>query len=376
MFIPFLSAKADALAPRSPKGGGGHSSSSSSGKGGSSSSGKTGSSSGGKTGSSSGGKTGSSSGGKTGSSSGSSSSSSSSGKTGSSSGSSSSSSSGGKTGSSSGSSSSSSSGGKSGSSSGTSSSSSSSKSISFPGSGSKSATMYGNGGGSKSTISSGGFAGRTQGGGTRSQIYGTSAYGSGYAGYSGRNVAGRNFPYYYWPLVFAGSYGAVHYIEESRDEYGSPSNTSRPGGALTKVSVASASGNTTLWVIADNSTSTSLVDALYDSCASSLSNTTSRTPTAFNDTPRAESVVQYYRASSVALTLDGYNDSAVLSADVNATATPLPEWRDTGMLDCVNETIGAAVPLVDANGALTGVSTGVGTSALAVVLLSLVSSWF
>ena len=44
-------------------------------------------------------------------------------------------------------------------------------------------------------------------------------YGSGYPGYTGRGVAGRNFPFYYWPIVFgAGYYGGVHYIDEGRRE--------------------------------------------------------------------------------------------------------------------------------------------------------------
>ena len=56
--------------------------------------------------------------------------------------------------------------------------------------------------------------------------------------------------------------------------------------------------------------------------------------------------MQYYRASTVALTLDGYNNSAALGSDPNVPATPLPEGVDTVFLSCVNNTIGAAVPLV------------------------------
>jgi hypothetical protein len=55
--------------------------------------------------------------------------------------------------------------------------------------------------------------------------------------------------------------------------------------------------------------------------------------------------VQYYRASSVALTLDGYNNTAYF---LNSTDdTPLPESVDKEFLACLNFTIGAAVPLVD-----------------------------
>ncbi|KAL1674526.1 hypothetical protein EV122DRAFT_220446 [Schizophyllum commune] len=181
-------------------------------------------------------------------------------------------------------------------------------------------------------------------------------YGSGYPGYTGRSIAERGFPFFFWPLVLGVGVGvgvgyeSAQYIDEVRRELGSPDNSSRPGGAETTVSFASASGNTTLWVVADNTTTTSLIDEVYSKCASSLSNSTSRTVAAYSDNPRAESVVQYYRASSVALALDGYNNTAALSNDNNATAIPLPEWRNTDMLRCVNITIGAAVPLVNSAG--------------------------
>ena len=65
--------------------------------------------------------------------------------------------------------------------------------------------------------------------------------------------------------------------------------------------------------------------------------------------PQPEQAVQYYRASSITLTLDGYNDTTALnaSAGVNDTHTPLPDWVDNGLLDCVNQTIGQAAPLID-----------------------------
>jgi hypothetical protein len=69
--------------------------------------------------------------------------------------------------------------------------------------------------------------------------------------------------------------------------------------------------------------------------------------------------VQYYRASSVVLTLDGYN-STVLNGTQNPNASApvvsLPNGTDTGLLTCLNDTIGRAVPLVDA-GARSGPPT-------------------
>lgn len=65
--------------------------------------------------------------------------------------------------------------------------------------------------------------------------------------------------------------------------------------------------------------------------------------------PQPEQAVQYYRASSITLTLDGYNDTTALnaSAGVNDTHTPLPSWADNGLLDCVNQTISQGSPLID-----------------------------
>jgi len=100
-----------------------------------------------------------------------------------------------------------------------------SSSISSSGS-SKSATSYGGGGGKSMTIPSGQlFAGRTFGGGTRSEVYGNRfvvnrkcssslliffiprQYGSGYPGISGRAMAGRGFPFVFWPLAWGGIAG-------------------------------------------------------------------------------------------------------------------------------------------------------------------------
>lgn len=73
--------------------------------------------------------------------------------------------------------------------------------------------------------------------------------------------------------------------------------------------------------------------------------------------PQPESVVQYYRASSFALTLDGYNNTAASPANMppdNSTAppnvadTPIPtNHTDMNFLSCINGTIGDSVPILD-----------------------------
>lgn len=135
--------------------------------------------------------------------------------------------------------------------------------------------------------------------------------------------------------------------------------------------------NSTFHVLADNSTSASLLTSIYESCSSlftpsSPSTSNNSLPMPLNDTdvnsPKPEQAVQFYRASSVALTLDGYNNSAALSAAVtsgNASAesvqdTPLPERYDANLLDCLNTTIGDAVPLIDGASARWAPTGGLG----------------
>ncbi|KAL1739694.1 hypothetical protein HDZ31DRAFT_48959 [Schizophyllum fasciatum] len=246
-------------------------------------------------------------------------------------------------------------GGKGGSGSG--SSSGRSSSISAGGT-SKSASTYSRGGGSPSTIASGApFAGRQQGGGSRDQIYGTSMYGSGYPGVSGRGVSGRNFPFFFWPLTFGGVglIGAHHYLD-SDDEYGHPDNSSRPGGAQTVGNFTSNSGNSTFRLLSDNATTTALIEEVNNKCSTNLdAGKSSDNASTFDYTkpwaPSPGEVVQYYRASSVALMLIGYNNSAVWQDDDNKAADPLPGWVDQNLLSCINTTVGEAAPLID-NGTL------------------------
>ncbi|KAG7442542.1 uncharacterized protein BT62DRAFT_982442 [Guyanagaster necrorhizus] len=218
---------------------------------------------------------------------------------------------------------------------------------------SKQATSYGKGGGAVSTIPSGQlFAGRTQGGGTRDQVVGTRTYGSGYPGITSRGVAGLGFPFYYWPIAWGGiGLGSAAYLHDS--EYGRPDNSSRPGGAMTYATFPASSGNATFHVVADNDTVASLITDVNSNCSSVINTTsTSSTPITFNDsdasTPKPEQSVQYYRASTVALTVDGYNNTGALENDT--ADTPIPSWVDTNTLNCLNLTIEAAVPLVDGAG--------------------------
>lgn len=108
--------------------------------------------------------------------------------------------------------------------------------------------------------------------------------------------------------------------------------------------------------------------------------------------PRPEQAIQYYRASTLVLTLDGYNDTSIFntstntssgSSDSNNTATPLPTLGTTDQLfiQCLNDTIGEAVPLVDTAwsmrlGVLGGGTGGSASVVLTIWLLVFLKQWF
>ncbi|KAI0317055.1 hypothetical protein OF83DRAFT_185343 [Amylostereum chailletii] len=221
--------------------------------------------------------------------------------------------------------------------------------------GKSSASTSSRGGGTPVTIASGQpFAGRTAGGGTRDQVYGTNTYGSGYPGVAQRGVAGAGFPFYFWPVVWGGAAGGSAAYLHDRNEYGDPDNSTRPGGPMVQAAFVSNTTNTTYHLLADNATTVTLISTIRSACASQdLNNASSSSaPSAYNAStasdPQPEQAIQYYRASSVVLTLDGYNDTSALGNDSSAPATPLPSGIDTTLLACLNSTIGDNVPLVDA----------------------------
>ncbi|KAF9461734.1 hypothetical protein BDZ94DRAFT_1263216 [Collybia nuda] len=218
----------------------------------------------------------------------------------------------------------------------------------------RSASTSGAGGGTPAAIPAGQpFAGRISGGGTRGQVYGNQQYGSGYPNIAGRGVANRGFPFVFWPLAWGGiaGVGAGAYLHNS--EYGRPNNGSRPGGPMVTAAFISNSTNTTYRLLADNTTVVDLLPEIHSQCDSMLSGNSSTSPSMYNDSltalPQPEQAIQYYRASSVALSLDGYNNTGALGPE-GTPDTPLPTNIDRALLDCLNMTIGTSVPLVDSAG--------------------------
>jgi hypothetical protein len=121
---------------------------------------------------------------------------------------------------------------------------------------------------------------------------------------------------------------------------------------MAEATFASNNTGTTFHLLSDNSTVASLISSVDANCSSHLASSSSTSPSAFNASnpgaPQPEQAIQYYRSSSVVLTLDGYNNSATFSSNPNTTAdSPLPSGIDTTLLDCLNYTIGQAAPLID-----------------------------
>ncbi|KAG5651417.1 hypothetical protein H0H81_008725 [Sphagnurus paluster] len=209
-----------------------------------------------------------------------------------------------------------------------------------------------NGGGNAVAIKKGQpFAGRMQGGGKRTHIYGTWEYGSGYLGEEGRGVEGRPFPFYVWPVIWVGASTGSYDEYLYSTEYGLPDNTTRPGGRLTTLTYVSASSNdSTFRILTDNITATYLIASL--ATCNNLSSASSPIPQNYAalipiGTPLPVQAIQYYRASSVVLTIDGYNNTAALSPMGSVSNVLLPGTTDIALLNCLNHTIGSTVILIN-----------------------------
>lgn len=162
-------------------------------------------------------------------------------------------------------------------------------------------------------------------------------------------------------------------------QYGPERNNSRPGGNMTTVPIQSTFWrNVSTVVRRDNSSSSPAiypfnlvgdedsVRAVLDVLVSSDCDVANLTIVPYSSTntsqPRPENVVQYYRTSSFALTLNGYNNTAELPSNMppnNSTAppstpdTPLPtNHTDLNFLACINSTIEESLPIMDSAAAV------------------------
>lgn len=226
-----------------------------------------------------------------------------------------------------------------------------------PGSVSGGSSLYGTRGGrgvsTPYTVTSGAFTGRQAGGGVRSGVYGGGGgYGSGYtSGYTSRGaragpVGGLGFPFIFWPVAFGGFGYAGYYGSRELDDRASD----RPGGNMTQYTLTppfdNATGNSFALFSDLNS-----VDDVYQTLVAQCG---VRQPLAANFTLNPNQTVAYYRGSSFALMLDGYNNGqpnitgdSANSTEVDQPLAPLPSAVNQTYLACLNNTIVAQVPLVD-----------------------------
>lgn len=135
----------------------------------------------------------------------------------------------------------------------------------------------------------------------------------------------------------------------------------------------------TLHIIGDQQSVQDVMDVLVSSScdvfnstilpfnASSIPSGNNSTSPSSPSTLQPEQVIQYYRSSSFALTMDGYNNTAALASnappavswsnnDNNDNATPSLGMTDTALptdgtdmnfVSCVNQTIGQALPIMN-----------------------------
>ncbi|KAG8729647.1 hypothetical protein FRC11_008309, partial [Ceratobasidium sp. 423] len=193
-------------------------------------------------------------------------------------------------------------------------------------------------------------------------IYGASYYGSGYpyGSYGSTWVGGRPFPFYYWPVYF----GPYEYYGAS--EYGPANSVDRPGGPMetAKVYTIDPKYNTSdvYRLLGDRDSIVTVLYALKRDCSITVpyEDVFGYDPASDNPSrahPHIQSVIQFYRASSFALALDGYNNSAAAvtpAALRNSTGqlvallpppTPLPSGVNTAFLGCINRTVGSSLPI-------------------------------
>ncbi|KAG8918983.1 hypothetical protein FRC00_011875 [Tulasnella sp. 408] len=246
----------------------------------------------------------------------------------------------------------------------------------------------GNGGGSPKTISSGKFLGRQVGGGRRDQVWGTSFYGSGYAlcpPYTSRwdsnhtssesytysndesSVAGRGFPFGYWPMCP----GLQAYPYYGSEEFCPWDASDRPGGVMSYAQVdcgacaAAASSNPSslaaFYIVGDKDSVNDMATTLKESSC----NANVGTVTDFSNPFSLEQYLQFYRASSFALTLSSYQNIAANvsnAQDLGKLPAGIPDGTNTTFLSCLNNTIGSQ--LLIANGSDSMIGRGFGQAAL------------
>jgi hypothetical protein len=151
-----------------------------------------------------------------------------------------------------------------------------------------------------------------------------------------------------WPIGFGGyGYGNYYGNRELNND------TERPGGEMTQYTllppsnVTDASANN-FALLGDINSVDSVYQSLIVDCG--VMDTLGS-----NFTVNPDQTAAYYRGSSFALLLDGYDNGQPNITDTDGNSTqvttplaPLPSTVDTAYFNCLNTSIGNNVPLVDA----------------------------
>ncbi|KAG8946003.1 hypothetical protein FRC04_012122 [Tulasnella sp. 424] len=185
------------------------------------------------------------------------------------------------------------------------------------------------------TITSGTvFAGRPTGGGSRATIYGTSVYGSGYYGsneFGPWNNASRP----------GGNMSYAQLLPPTPDTSQSRRALVNPRQAITNNATAP------YFVVGDHDSVEAILVFLRSKCRAIIGNATDFNAD-LNPLP-VEQYLQYYRASSFALALSTYSNSAASVANqppsndstiANLPPAAIPPGTNLDFLQCVNTTIG------------------------------------
>lgn len=180
-------------------------------------------------------------------------------------------------------------------------------------------------------------------------------------------MEGRDFPFFFHPLSYGRypGYGSLYIYDH---EYGDPDKKTRPGGPLYYIIIRPPKSLVagpypeiplmTLYLIGDKQTLKAVTQQMIWACTRSdysewafADKVRVSKPKKFKgpaedpNGPVPEQAVVYYRASSAALLLAAYNNTAQV-VDIVQEDTPFPSVTNTWFFRCVNTTIGQSIPLV------------------------------
>lgn len=118
---------------------------------------------------------------------------------------------------------------------------------------------------------------------------------------------------------------------------------------MTYIYISSSSSSSTVRFLSDGTTTLQILEDIKAVCSGRIKSSSQPIPymgLQKSEWPQPEQVIQYYRASTAVLTLDGYNNSVALIANSSDNA-PLPSTMDQEFVSCVNSTIGTNISLSD-----------------------------